>query len=227
MQFPSTGFFFLFHFFQYISLNYKSAHSSGFNNHLCHSARASSLVLYRNWFIMSICGFTLQPKWMSINHLYSCSITYIPQWSTNGFLALYHPFHLIWACSPFISRFETWRPVPGCNHFLITLRGKRPLLDWFDINSTTLTTVVRLSSVMASLVLTDSYKQAMPSSPPQIRRGQGKWWMTSPLSCQGLLVLHWIVPQRPPSSSLTTTSHLECDMNFLGCCWLFWKPKPF
>lgn len=78
---------------------------------------------------------------------------------------------------------------------------------------------------MASLVLTDSYKQAIPSSPPQIRRGQGKWWMTSPLGCQGLLVLHWIVPQRPPSSSITNTPHLECDMNFLGCRWLFWKPS--
>lgn len=61
-SFLPQDFFFLFHFFLYISLYYKTAHPSGFNNHLCHSARASSLVLYRNWFIMSICGFTLQPK---------------------------------------------------------------------------------------------------------------------------------------------------------------------
>lgn len=73
---------------------------------------------------------------------------------------------------------------------------------------------VRLSGVSATLVPTDSHKQPIPLFPPQIWRGQGKWWMASPLGCQGLLILRWIIPQKPPSSSITPTPHRECDMDF-------------
>lgn len=73
---------------------------------------------------------------------------------------------------------------------------------------------VRLSGVSATLVPTDSHKQPIPLFPPQIWRGQGKWWMASPLGCQGLLILRWIIPQKPPSSSITPTPHRECDVDF-------------
>lgn len=77
-----------------------------------------------------------------------------------------------------------------------------------------------LRGVSATLVPADSHKQPIPLFPPQIRRGQGKWWMASPRGCQGLSVLRWIIPQKPPSSSITPTPHLQCDMHSLVCYWL-------
>lgn len=93
-------------------------------------------------------------------------------------------------------------------------------------NTTWSPLAVRLSGVSATLVLTDSHKQPIPLFPPQIRRGQGKWWMASPLGCQGLLVPRWIISQKPPCSSITPTPHPKCDMDFLVCCWLFLKTEP-
>lgn len=68
------------------------------------------------------------------------------------------------------------------------------------------------------LLLTDSHKQPVPSFPPQTRGGRGKWWMAPLGGCQGLLILHWIEPQKPPSGGVIPAPHPECDMDFSVCC---------
>lgn len=36
--------------------------------------------------------------------------------------------------------------------------------------------------------------------------------------CQGLLILCWIEPQKPPSGAVIPAPHPECDMDFSVCC---------
>lgn len=88
--------------------------------------------------------------------------------------------------------------------------------EFMEITQPRLPPAVRLRGVSATLVHTDSHKQPIPLFPPQIRRGQGKWWMALPLGCQGLSVLCWIILQKPPCSSITPTPLLpKCDMHSL------------
>lgn len=68
------------------------------------------------------------------------------------------------------------------------------------------------------LLLTVSHKQPVPSFPPQTRGGRGKWWMAPLGGCQGLLILRWLEPQKPPSGGDIPAPHPECDMDFSVCC---------
>lgn len=36
--------------------------------------------------------------------------------------------------------------------------------------------------------------------------------------CQGLSILRWIEPQKPPSGGVIPAPHPECDMDFSVCC---------